>query len=174
MENNLTDVPVFMNEDTIQARVLEMAKQISTDYEGKEVIFIIVLKGSIFFATDLIRRIPCNSILEFMQVSSYKGTTSTNKLVVKKDLDYNICGKDVIIVEDIVDTGKTLSYLHEYLLSKNPNSLKIAVLLDKACKREVPINADYVGFEIEDKFVVGYGFDLDQNLRHLPYLGYFK
>lgn len=174
MNNEINDLHMFMTENTIQERIASMANQISTDYNGKDIVYIIILKGAIFFATDLIRRIPCNSNLEFMQVSSYKGTQSTNKLDIKKDIGIDIFGKDVIIVEDIVDTGNTLSYLKEYLLSKKPNTLKIAVLLDKSCKRQVPISADYVGFEIDDKFVVGYGFDIDQNLRHLPYLGYFK
>lgn len=172
--NTTNDIHMFMDEQTIASKVSDMAKEITRDYEGKEIVFITILKGAIFFATDLIRNVPNISFLDFMQVSSYEGTESSDTLVVKKDLDSSIEGKHVIIVEDILDTGKTLSYLQDYLLSKNPSSVKTAVLLDKPSKREIPVVADYVGFEIEDKFVVGYGLDYNQRFRHLPYIGYFE
>ena len=113
-------------------------------------------------------------ILETMQISSYEGTESTGNIVVKKDLDYNIEGKDVLIIEDIVDSGRTLKYLKEYLITKNPNSIKIAVLMDKKERRVTNVDIDYICFEIPNKFVVGYGFDVDERGRNIPYVGYIE
>ena len=163
---------VMFTEEQIQKRIKEVAEQIDKDYEGKTVVVISVLKGAIFFTVDLVKKMKTPIQLEVMQVSSYQGTQSTGNIIVKKGLDTDIEGKDVLIVEDIIDTGYTLKYLKEYLKSKNPNSLKIAVLADKKERRKVEIEADYVGFEIPNKFVLGYGLDYEEYYRNLPYIAY--
>ena len=152
---------VMYREEQLQEKIKEIAKKIDEDYKGKEVIVISILKGAIFFTVDLVKKMSTPIVLETMQVSSYSGTESTGDIRVKKDLDSNIEGKDVLIVEDIVDSGYTLKFLKEYLISKNPKSLKIAVLMDKKEWRKVDVNIDYVCFEIPNKFVVGYGLDVD-------------
>ena len=158
----LENLPVFLSEEEIQSKIAEVAAQIDKDYAGEDVIVISILKGAIFFTVDLVKKMKTPIELEVMQVSSYVGTQSTGKLNVKKDLDREIEGRNVLIVEDIIDTGVTLSYLKEYLLSKNPKSLKIAVLADKKERRKVDVKLDYTCFEIPDKFVVGYGFDVEE------------
>ena len=170
----LENLPVFLSEEEIQSRIAEVAAQIDKDYAGEDVIVISILKGAIFFTVDLVKKMKTPIELEVMQVSSYVGTQSTGKLNVKKDLDREIEGRNVLIVEDIIDTGVTLSYLKEYLLSKNPKSLKIAVLADKKERRKVDVKLDYTCFEIPDKFVVGYGFDVDEKGRNIPYIGYIE
>lgn len=169
----MEELKVMYSEEELQKRIQELAEQIDKDYEGKEDIIVIsVLKGAIFFTVDLVKKMKTPIILEVMQVSSYSGTESTGNIIVKKDLDYDIEGKDVLVVEDIIDSGRTLKYLKDYLISKNPNSVKIAVLMDKAERREVEVDVDYTGFEIPNKFVVGYGFDVDEKGRNIPYVGY--
>ena len=167
------DLKVLIDEQTLQARIDEMAKQFMEDYKGKEITFICILKGSIFFTVDLAKKIDGDVRVDFMRVSSYQGESSTGEIKMKLDLKDSIQGKDVIIIEDIIDTGRTLSYLKEYLKIKQPNSLKICTLLDKKERRVCEMEADYVGFEIPDKFVVGYGLDYDEKYRNLPYIGYF-
>lgn len=169
----MEELKVMYSEEELQKRIQELAEQIDKDYEGKEDIIVIsVLKGAIFFTVDLVKKMKTPIILEVMQVSSYSGTESTGNIIVKKDLDCDIEGKDVLVVEDIIDSGRTLKYLKDYLISKNPNSVKIAVLMDKAERREVEVDVDYTGFEIPNKFVVGYGFDVDEKGRNIPYVGY--
>lgn len=170
----LENIKVLYSEEELQKRIAEVAQEIDKDYEGKTITVISVLKGAIFFTVDLVTKMQTPIELEVMQVSSYEGTESTGKINVKKDLDNSIEGKDVLIVEDIVDTGRTLSHLKEYLLSKKPNSLKIAVLADKKERREVEVNIDYTGFEIPNKFVIGYGFDYNEQGRNIPYVGYIE
>lgn len=170
---NLENLKVLFEEKELQERIGELAKQIDKDYEGtNEVVVICVLKGAVFFTVDLVRKMKIPVILEMMQVSSYSGTETTGTISIKKDLDESIEGKDVLIVEDIIDTGYTLRALREDLISRNPKSLKIAVLLDKKERRRVEIPVDYVGFEIPNKFVVGCGFDVDERGRNIPYVGY--
>ena len=174
MEDLEKKLKVMYTEDEIQNRIKEIAKKIDEYYKGKTVIIISVLKGAIFFTVDLVKKMKTPIILEVMQVSSYQGTQSTGNIIVKKGLDTNIEGKDVLIVEDIIDTGYTLKYLKEYLESQNPNSLKIAVLADKKERRKVDVKIDYTCFEIENKYVVGYGFDVDEIGRNIPYIGYLE
>lgn len=170
----LENIKVLYSEEELQKRIAEMAEEIDRDYAGKTVTVISVLKGAVFFTVDLVKKMKTPIELEVMQVSSYEGTESTQKINVKKDLDHSIEGKDVLIVEDIIDTGHTLKHLKEYLLSKNPNSLKLAVLADKKERREVDVDIDYTGFEIPNKFVIGYGFDYNEIGRNLPYVGYIE
>ena len=165
----------LINEKTIDNRVEEIANELYSIYGDKEVVFVSILKGSVFFTCDLLKRYKGDARLEFLRVSSYQGTESTGEinLSIKVEED-KIKGKDVIIVEDIIDTGYTLNYLKEYISNMQPKSLKICALLDKKERREVDIDADYVGFSIDDLFVVGYGLDYDQKYRNLPYIGVYK
>ena len=165
---------ILINEVKLQKRISEIAKMIEKDYEGKEIVLIGILKGSVPFMWELSKRLKNDVVMEFMEVSSYEGTESTGKVILKKDLSSDIEGKDVLIVEDIIDTGRTLTYLKEKLLERNPNSLKIATLLSKPSRRVMELDVDYIGFQIEDKFVVGFGLDYDQKLRNLPYIGYIE
>ncbi len=171
---DFNDVKIMYTENELQERINELAIQIDRDYDGKEVVAICVLKGAAFFTIDLVKKMQTPIIFECMQVSSYVGTESTGSISIKKDLDADIAGKDVLIIEDIVDTGYTLKALRETLLARNPNSLKIAVLMDKKERRKVDVPIDYVGYEIPNKFVVGYGFDVDEKGRNLPYVGYIE
>lgn len=169
----LKDLKVLISEKELHKRIKELAKQIYEDYKGEELTFICILKGSIFFTVDLSKEMPCDINFEFIRVSSYHGQNSTGIIEMKVELQGDIKGKDVIIIEDIIDTGRTLSYLMEYLRSKGPKSLKICSLLDKKERRVCKMDADYVGFDIPDKFVLGYGLDVDEKYRNLPYIGYF-
>lgn len=154
-------------------RVSEIAKQIEKEYQGKEITLICILKGSTFFTVDLAKNINGNVKIEFIQVSSYgSSTVGSENIELKLDLKESIEGKDVIIVEDIIDTGRTLSYLIEHLKDRKPNSLKLCTLLDKPERRIYDVKVDYTGFEIPDKFVVGYGLDVNELYRNLPYIGY--
>lgn len=170
----MDNLKVMYKEEELQKRIKEIAKKIDEDYRGKEIVVVSILKGAIFFTVDLVKKMETPIILETMQISSYEGTESTGNIVVKKDLDYNIEGKDVLIIEDIVDSGRTLKYLKEYLITKNPNSIKIAVLMDKKERRVTNVDIDYICFEIPNKFVVGYGFDVDERGRNIPYVGYIE
>ena len=165
-------ITVLIDEDTIDARIKEIAAQISKDYAKKEVRLICILKGSIFYTTELAKRLTIPTTMDFMSVSSYgAGTVSSGKINIKKDLDESIEGLDVIVVEDIVDSGHTLSQLIPELKKRNPRSIEVTTLLDKPSRREAEVDVKYTGFEIEDKFVVGYGLDYDQSYRDLPFIG---
>lgn len=165
-------IDVMISEEKVDARICELAQQISEDYAGKELHLIIILKGSVFFACELAKRITVPVTMDFMSVSSYgDGMVSAGQITVKKELDEDIEGKDVIIVEDIVDSGNTLFHLKNLLEGRNPASLKIITLLDKPDRRVVDVATDYCGFEIPDEFVVGYGLDYAQKYRNLPYIG---
>ena len=151
----MNDINVLINKPRLEKRLDELAKEIEKDYKGKDIVFLGILKGSVPFMWELAKRIKNNIIFEFIEVSSYEGTESTGKVTLHKDIKQSIEGKDVIIVEDIVDTGRTLDFLLEHLKSKNPNSVKIATLLSKPSRRVIELNVDYIGFQIEDKFVIG-------------------
>ena len=170
----MKEIKVLISEEQINKRLDELAEQLMEEYKGKDIIFLCILKGSVFFTVELAKRIKNNIQFEFIEVSSYEGHESTGKIKLNKDITGAIEGKDVIIIEDIIDTGRTLSYLKEYLLQKNPASLKICRLLDRPSRRIVTIEGDYIGFTIENKFVVGYGLDDEQNNRNLNYIGYVK
>lgn len=172
----MVEIKTLITEEEIDKRVREIAKQIEEDYKGKEITLICILKGSVFFTVELAKRINSNVKLEFIRVSSYgEGTESSGEIKMKLDLKDSIQGKDVIVIEDIIDTGRTLSYLIEYLKMKKPNSVKLCALLDKPDRRvKKDVKIDYTGFTIPDKFVVGYGLDWDENYRSLPYIGYIE
>lgn len=166
---------ILVSEEELHTRVCEIGKQITEDYAGKEPVFVGVLKGSFIFMADLVRACDLNCTLDFMVVSSYgSGTISTGAVEIVKDLSKDIAGKDVIIVEDILDSGNTLSYLVKYMGARNPASVRIVTLLDKPERRTADVKADYVGFRIPDEFAVGYGLDYDQKYRNLPYIGVLK
>lgn len=168
----MDQIDVLISEEDVDARICELAKQISDEYAGREVHLVVILKGSVFFACELAKRITVPVTMDFMTVSSYgDGMVSAGKITVKKELDEDICGKDVLIVEDIIDSGNTLCHLKKLLLGRSPESLKIITLLDKPERRVVDIEPDYCGFQIPDKFVVGYGLDYGQKYRNLPYIG---
>jgi len=170
----MREMKVLITEEQINKRLDELAIQLMEEYKEKELIFLCILKGSVFFTVELAKRIKNNIKFEFIEVSSYENNESTGKIKLNKDITGSIEGKDVIVIEDIIDTGRTLSYLKEYLLQKNPKSLKICALLDKPSRRIAPVEADYVGFTIENKFVIGYGLDDEQNYRNLNYIGYVE
>lgn len=165
-------VRVLLTEEEVDKRICEIAEQISKDYEGKEVHLICVLKGGVFFMCELAKRISIPVSMDFMALSSYgNGTKSSGTIKVKKELDEDIEGKEVLVVEDIVDSGRTLKFLVEELKKRNPASVHLCTLLDKPERRVVDIKADYTCFEIPDEFVVGYGLDYAQRYRNLPYIG---
>lgn len=165
-------VEVLLSEAEVDAKIKEIGEQISKDYEGKEVHLVCVLKGGSFFMCELAKRISVPVTLDFMSVSSYGSDTKSSGVVkIVKDLDEPLQGKDVIVVEDIVDSGRTLSYLLEMLRDRKPNSLKLCTLLDKPDRRVVDVDVHYTAFQIPDEFVVGYGLDYDQRYRNLPYIG---
>lgn len=172
----MLDLDVLISEQTIYKRIDELACQIEKDYGEEALICICILKGSFPFVWELSKRIHKNNItFEFMEVSSYGNAfESSGKINVKKDVSCDISNKNILIVEDIIDSGNTLSYLVEYLKAKNPKTLKIATLLDKPSRRVVNVPVDYIGFEIEDKFVLGFGLDFEQEYRNLPYIAYVK
>lgn len=166
------NISVLISEDKINARIAELAEQISNDFKGETVKLICILKGSVIFTCELAKRLEVPVLFDFMQVSSYgSATVSSGKLNVKKDLDEDIEGDNVIIVEDIVDSGNTLSRLVPMLKERNPKTLKVCTLLDKPDRRTADVDVDYNGFIIPDEFVVGYGLDYDQKYRNLPYIG---
>ena len=166
----LRSAEILLSEAQIQKRVAEMAQEIRKDYPD-DLHVIAVLKGAFIFLSDLARHIPGHVSLDFMAVSSYaKGTTSSGEVKMVKDLDTALDGRNVVIVEDIVDTGLTLHYLQKILLERNPKSLRTACLLSKPSRRKIEIAVEYVGFTIEDRFVVGYGLDYDEQYRNLPHI----
>lgn len=174
MESLKEKLKVLYTMEEVQTRIKELGEEISKDYEGKEIVIVSVLKGAIFYTVDLVKNIKPDVVIDFMKVSSYEGTESTGVITIKQDLGIDIEGKDVLVVEDIIDTGRTLRVLREELLKRKPASLKITTLLDKKSRREVDLEADYVGFSIPNKFVVGYGFDIDDKYRNIPYIGYLE
>jgi len=168
-------IEVLLSEETVDAKIKEIGEQISRDYAGKEVHLVCVLKGGSFFMCELAKRITVPVSLDFMSVSSYgKDTKSSGVVKIVKDLDEPLQGKDVLVVEDIVDSGRTLSYLMEMLRDRKPNSLRLCTLLDKPDRRVVEVPVDYTAFQIPDEFVVGYGLDYAQKYRNLPYIGVVK
>ena len=168
-------INVLISEQDVDARIAEIGAQISKEYEGKQVHLICILKGSVYFTCELAKRISVPVTMDFMSVSSYgDGTSSSGVVKIAKDLDETIEGKDVIVIEDIIDSGRTLSYLLEILQKRNPSSMKLCTLLDKPDRRVREVKVDYVGFAIPDEFVVGYGLDYDQKYRNLPYIGIVK
>ena len=166
---------ILLSEETIKARVKEVAAQLDKLYEGRKPVVVCILKGSVVFFVDLIRNMKSPCELDFMAVSSYgAGTQSSGELVVKKDLAANIEGRDVLIVEDIIDSGNTLYHLKKMLNKRHPASVNIVTLLDKPARRQVPMEPEYTCFEIEDEFVIGYGIDYAEDYRNLPYVGILK
>ncbi|MDF2843525.1 MAG: hypothetical protein K0R00_1951 [Herbinix sp.] len=165
-------VRVMLSEEQVNERIRQLAEQISKDYEGRSIHLICILKGSVFVSCELAKRITIPVTLDFMSVSSYgSGTVSSGRVRILKDLDESIQDRDVLIVEDIIDSGNTLSYLMDLLATRAPRSLSICTLLDKPDRRVTDVDVKYVGFVIPDEFVVGYGLDYDQYYRNLPYVG---
>mgnify|MGYP004514369097 FL=1 len=168
-------IDVLISEEDVEKRIAELGKIISEEYEGKEIHMICVLKGGVFFMCELAKYITVPVTMDFMSVSSYGDETSSSGVVkIVKDLDEPLEGKDVLVVEDIIDSGRTLSYLMEILEKRKPNSMKLCTLLDKPDRRVREVRVDHVGFEIPDEFVVGYGLDYKQRYRNLPYIGIVK
>ena len=163
---------VMISKEKLQERIIQLAEQINTDYAGRSVHLVGILKGSVFFVCELAKHLSVPVTMDFMSVSSYGSETKSSGVVrLVKDLDEPLEGKDVLVVEDIVDSGRTLSYLLENLASRHPATLKLCTLLDKPDRRVTNVFVDYTGFEIPDEFVVGYGLDYDQKYRNLPYIG---
>lgn len=165
---------VLLSEEQIHRKVAEVAGAIGRDYTDKDPIFVGILKGCFIFMADLMRYVDINCSMDFMAVSSYSGTSSTGAVKINKDLSQDIEGRHVIIVEDILDSGVTLSYLKNYLMGRNPASIKIVTLMDKPARRKADIYADYSCFDVPDAFVVGYGLDYNERYRNLPYIGILK
>lgn len=159
---------LLIDENTLNERINQIADQINNDFKGETITLICILKGSLYFYADLSRKINLDTELEFIRVSSYDGEDSTGEIEFKLDLDNPVTNKNVIVVEDIIDTGNTLFYLLKYLKSQKPKSLKLCTLLDKEERRENKVDVDYVGFRIPNHFVIGYGLDLDQKYRNIP------
>ena len=163
---------VLVDEEALQARIAELGEEISSDYAGRDLLLVGVLKGAVFFMADLMRRLTVPCEIDFMAVASYgAGTDSSGVVRILKDLDLNIEGRDVLIVEDIIDSGLTLSYLVRNLEAREPASLEVCALLTKPARREVEVPVRYVGFEIPNRFVIGYGLDFAERYRNLPYIG---
>ena len=166
---------ILFSEEQLKERIAALGAELTRDYEDKNPIFVGVLKGCFVFMADLLRNVDVYCTMDFMSVSSYgDGVTSTGAVKINKDLSRDIAGRHVIIVEDILDSGITLSYLKKYLSVRNPASISIVTLLDKPARRRADVQADYVGFEVEDAFVVGYGLDYAEHYRNLPYIGVLK
>ncbi len=167
---------ILVSEEQLQAKVAELGARISADYEGRDLLLVSILKGAVVFMADLMRAVTIPCAIDFMVVSSYGGanTNSTGLVKIIKDLDQDLSGKDVLIVEDILDTGITLSHLMPMLQMRNPRSLRLCTILSKPSRRKADIEPDYCGFEVPDEFVVGYGLDYDEKYRNLPYVGVLK
>lgn len=173
MENDI--LKILVTEEELKEKVTALGEQISRDYKGKNLLMVSVLKGSVVFMADLMRAVTIPAKIDFMAVSSYGSGTKTSGVVkIIKDLDLDLHGYDVLIVEDILDSGMTLKYITELLRARGTNSIKIATLLDKPSRRKVPIKADYFCFDIPDEFVVGYGLDYDEKYRNFPAVGVLK
>ncbi len=166
---------VMIGKEELKKRVTELGAEISKDYKGESLIAICVLKGAVIFMSDLIREFNVDTKIDFMAVTSYGASTkSTGVVRILKDLDSNVEGENILIVEDIIDSGLTLKYLKDYLTARNPKSIRICTLLDKPERRVAEIRADYIGFTVENKFIVGYGLDYNQMYRNLPYISYLE
>jgi len=167
---------ILIEETTLQRRVDELGQAVSADYQGKDLILVCVLKGGVAFLTDLMRRITVPHEIDFMAISSYGGqrTESSGVVRILMDLHADIAGRDVLLVEDIVDSGRTMDYLLRALQARNPASLRVCTLLNKPCRRVVDVPLDYIGFDIPDDFVLGYGLDFDEKYRNLPFVGVLK
>ncbi len=165
---------VLLSAEDIEAKVAEIGRRITEDFRDKDPIFVGVLKGCFIFMADLMRHVDIRCSMDFMAVSSYSGTSSTGAVKINKDLSQDIEGRHVIIVEDILDSGVTLSYLKNYLMGRRPASITIAALMDKPSRRRADVYADYSCFEVPDAFVVGYGLDYNEHYRNLPYIGVLK
>ena len=161
---------ILINESNLDKRIEELAKEIMRDYKDEDLVFVGILKGAAVFMIELAKKIKNSVEFEFIQVESYQGTESTGKVKLKQDLIDKIEGRNIIIIEDIVDTGRTLEYLREYIKKNNPKSVKVCTLLSKPSRRIVELDIDYIGFSIPDEFVIGFGMDYDQKYRNLPYI----
>ena len=175
MTNNDVIGKILYTEEEILKRAREIGEQITNDFAGEKVVLLGTLKGAVLWMADVMKRINLDTEIDFISASSYgSGTTSSGVVKIKKDIELDIYNKNVIIIEDIVDTGTTLKFLKEYLADRNPKCVKICTLLDKPAGRKVEIEADYIGFTVEDLFIVGYGLDSDQKYRDLPYISYLE
>jgi hypoxanthine phosphoribosyltransferase len=162
---------ILIDEETLQARIRELGAEISADYTGRDLLLVGVLKGAVFFMADLMRELSVPCEIDFMAISSYGAATDSSGVVrILKDLDINVAGRDVLVVEDIIDSGLTLSYLRRNLIARKPGSLEICALLTKPERREIDVPVRYVGFEIPNKYVIGYGLDFAERYRNLPYV----
>ena len=177
MNDNMKEdvLRVLLSEDEIREKVRELGGKITADYKNSNLMLVTVLKGAVVFLADLMRQIDVPAEIDFMVVSSHgSGVKSSGVVKIVKDLDVPLAGKDILIVEDILDSGLTLSYIKELLESRGPRSIRIATLLDKPSRRKVDLQADYIGFSVPDEFVIGYGLDYDEKYRNLPYIGILK
>ena len=177
MNDNMKEdvLRVLLSEDEIREKVRELGGKITADYKNSNLMLVTVLKGAVVFLADLMRQIDVPAEIDFMVVSSYgSGVKSSGVVKIVKDLDVPLAGTDILIVEDILDSGLTLSYIKELLESRGPRSIRIATLLDKPSRRKVDLQADYIGFSVPDEFVIGYGLDYDEKYRNLPYIGILK
>lgn len=166
---------IMFTEEQIQKRIKELGQEITRDYAGKDIFAVGILKGAVVFYTDLVRAIDLPVQFDFMIASSYgSGTESSGTVKILKDLDYDIENRNLLVIEDIIDTGTTMDYMMGYFRSKNPASIKLCSLLSKPSRRKAKVNIDYCGWEIPDEFVVGYGLDFDEKYRNLPYIGVLK
>lgn len=174
MENDIQEI--LISEEQIKARIGELGEILTEEYAGKDPVIVGVLKGVVVFYADMIRQIKTPCQMDFMWISSYEGTDTTGNMVVKRDISADIKGRHVLILEDIFDTGNSLDFTYKHLLSREPASLKICTLLDKPSRRRpgITLQADYVGFEVPNVFVVGYGLDYNEHYRNLPYVGILK
>lgn len=168
------ELNMLINKGRLEKRIEELAKQIEKDYEGKEIVFVGILKGSVVFMSDLARKIKNNIQFEFLDISTHTEVEKNGITVVNDDIKDSIEGKNVIIVEDIIDTGRTLSFVKEHLQQKNPNSIEIVTLIVKPSRAVEEVGIKYIGYQVDDKFIVGYGLDYKENYRNLPYLGYIE
>ena len=176
MNDNMKEdvLRVLLSEDEIREKVRELGGKITADYKNSNLMLVTVLKGAVVFLADLMRQIDVPAEIDFMVVSSYGSGVKSSVVKIVKDLDVPLAGKDILIVEDILDSGLTLSYIKELLESRGPRSIRIATLLDKPSRRKVDLQADYIGFSVPDEFVIGYGLDYDEKYRNLPYIGILK
>lgn len=166
---------IIASEDQIKEKIKELAEKINSDYKGKKLTVVGILKGSVIFFADLVRKIETDCQMDFMAASSYgSSAVSSGEIIIKKDLSSDVTGKDVLIIEDILDTGNTLYLLKDYILKKGAASVKICTLFEKPSRHIKPVKADYVGFIVDDLFIVGYGLDYDEKYRNLPYVGVLK
>lgn len=160
----------LISKEELEKRITEIAEQIDKDYLGREVTIVCVMRGAVFFTVELTLKMKTKLKYEFITISSYEGTDTTGEITLRTDLRESIEGKDVLIVEDIIDTGRSMRYLIDHLKSKNPRTLKVCTLANKAERREVEVPIDYIGFEVPNKYIVGFGFDIDNNYRNMPYV----